>query len=134
MTEQEKTILQGLYAAGFRYAVRDGKWMLFGTEKFIKILDSEWTPLNPETNRVTDLDTAVDGLFKWIKPDGEQVEIAKIKLFNQLENTDNCANNRPKEATLIKRRFFYWFGIGWTAGICYCTLLTIIADFIKNKV
>lgn len=78
MTQQEKTILQGLYAAEFRYAVRDGKWMLFGTDKFIRVLDNEWEPLNPEINRVTDLDTVVDNMFDWIKPDSEQIEISKM--------------------------------------------------------
>lgn len=51
MTQQEKTILQGMYAAGFRYVVRDKKWILFGTDKFIKV-DREWDVVNPETNRV----------------------------------------------------------------------------------
>lgn len=77
MTQREKTILQGMYAAGFRYVVRDKKWILFGTDKFIKV-DREWNVVNPETNRVTDLDTVVDRLFDWINPNGEQIEIAKV--------------------------------------------------------
>ncbi|GFI61959.1 hypothetical protein IMSAG049_01130 [Clostridiales bacterium] len=79
MTEQERTILKGMYAAGFRYVVRDEEWILFGSDKFKSIGNGAWVPKNPEKSRVTDLDTMVDELFGWIKADDkEPVEIADI--------------------------------------------------------
>ena len=77
MTQQEKQYCKGMYAAGFRYVVRDKNGYCLAQINFIKV-DREWDVVNPETNRVTDLDTAVDRLFDWIKPNGEQIEIAKV--------------------------------------------------------
>lgn len=80
MTDQERTILKGMYAAGFRYVVREQSMLLFSSDKFINAPQEMAYRWDIETDApIDDLGNVVDGLFDWIKADDkEPVEIADI--------------------------------------------------------
>ena len=92
MNEPEKLILQGMYAAGFRYIVREKQTLLFSDEKFIKTAPGtqyKWDLPIESYGRIDDLGGKADKLFDWIKDtDEEAVEISRA--LN--ESSDNLSN------------------------------------------